>query len=141
MYNRTSAYNGRGGLLPNSERALIGCAGPSSKGVGVPHQCSRVNEQRSGLGGSRHWPADSRERSAQYLKNEDVMCDDVSNISANQHAADSRVCSCKRTLMLGQSMSQQCPRVNQTNKWTGGGATVPACSLFHPNSCGNAFSA
>ena len=30
----------------------MGCAGPPSKGVGVPHQCSRVNEQRSGWGES-----------------------------------------------------------------------------------------
>ena len=30
----------------------MGCADPPSKGVGAPHQCSRVNEQRSGWGES-----------------------------------------------------------------------------------------
>ena len=30
----------------------MGCADPPSKGVGAPHQCSRVNEQRSGWGKS-----------------------------------------------------------------------------------------
>ena len=28
----------------------MGCADPPSKGAGAPHQCSRVNEQRSGGG-------------------------------------------------------------------------------------------
>ena len=34
------------------ERTLMGCADPPSKRVGGPHQCSRVNKNRSGLGGS-----------------------------------------------------------------------------------------
>ena len=33
------------------ERSLMGCADPTSKGVGAPHQCSRVNKTRSGWGG------------------------------------------------------------------------------------------
>ena len=33
-----------------TERTLIGCANPPSKGIGAPHQCSRVNEKRSGWG-------------------------------------------------------------------------------------------
>ena len=35
----------------------MGCADPPSKGVGAPHQCSRVNEQRSGWGGVVTGPA------------------------------------------------------------------------------------
>ena len=31
-----------------SERTLMGFAEPPSKGVGAPHQCSRVNEHQSG---------------------------------------------------------------------------------------------
>ena len=31
-----------------TERTLMGCADPPSKGVGAPHQCSRVNENRRG---------------------------------------------------------------------------------------------
>ena len=30
------------------ERTLVGCADPPSKRVGAPHQCSRVNQKRSG---------------------------------------------------------------------------------------------
>ena len=30
----------------------MGCADPPAKGVGAPDQCSRVNEKRSGWGGS-----------------------------------------------------------------------------------------
>ena len=30
----------------------MGCADPLRRGVGAPHQCSRVNEQRSGWGES-----------------------------------------------------------------------------------------
>ena len=34
-----------------TEKTLMGCADPLSKGVGAPHQCSRVHEKRSGWGG------------------------------------------------------------------------------------------
>ena len=33
----------------------MGCADPSRRGVGAPHQCSRVNEKRS-VGCCCHWP-------------------------------------------------------------------------------------
>ena len=35
-----------------TERTMVGCADPPSKGVGAPNQCSRVNEKRSGWGES-----------------------------------------------------------------------------------------
>ena len=63
MWNRTSAYSGRGSVLPNStKRTLMGCADPPSKGVGAPHQCSRVNKKRSGWGGVCHVPRIVRTR-------------------------------------------------------------------------------
>ena len=46
MCNRTSAYSGRGSLLPTREDT-DGVRRPS-KGVGASHQCSRVNDQPSG---------------------------------------------------------------------------------------------
>ena len=39
-----------GGLLPNREDT-DGVRRPPLEGVGAPHQCSRANEKRSGLGG------------------------------------------------------------------------------------------
>ena len=35
-----------------TERTLMGCADPLRRGIGAPHQCSRVNEQRSDWGES-----------------------------------------------------------------------------------------
>ena len=47
------------GACHRLERTLMGCADPPSKGVGAPHQCSRVNRKRSGWDEFVTYPSDS----------------------------------------------------------------------------------